>query len=68
MNFSELMRRAKTGDNEALTALYKMYLPLLIKNSLIEGEYSDELFESQLIVFWKCVREFDAENIVKKFF
>ena len=66
MNFSELMRRAKAGDEEALTALYRMYLPLLTKNSLIEGEYSDELFESQLIIFWKCVRKFDAENIVKE--
>lgn len=66
MIFLELIRQAKAGDEEALTALYRMYLPLLTKNSLIEGEYSDELFESQLIIFWKCVRKFDAENIVKK--
>ena len=58
MNFKDLLLRAKSGDNEALTELLLMYRPLLLKESIVDGVFDEDLFQELCIVFLKCVRRF----------
>ena len=58
MNFKDLLLRAKSGYNEALTELLLMYRPLLLKESIVDGVFDEDLFQELCIVFLKCVRKF----------
>lgn len=58
MNFRDLMLKAKTGDEKALTELLLMYRPLLLKESIVDGVFDEDLFQELCIVFLKCVRRF----------
>ena len=48
MNFKDLLLRAKSGDNEALTELLLMYRPLLLKESIVDGVFDEDLRASIL--------------------
>ena len=43
MNFKDLLLRAKSSDNEALTELLLMYRPLLLKESIVDGVFDEDL-------------------------
>lgn len=58
MNFKDLLLSAKSGDNKALTELLLMYRPLLLKESIVDGVFDEDLFQELCIVFLKCVRRF----------
>lgn len=58
MTFKNLLLLAKTGDEKALTELLMMYRPLLLKESIVDGIFDEDLFQELCIVFLKCVRRF----------
>ena len=58
MDFKKLLLQAKAGDDKALTELLLMYRPLLLKESIVDGEFKEDLFQDLCIVFLKCVRTF----------
>lgn len=58
MTFKNLLLRAKAGDEKALTELLMMYRPLLLKESIVDGVFDEDLFQELCIVFLKCVRSF----------
>lgn len=58
MTFKNLLLRAKAGDEKALTELLMMYRPLLLKESIVDGVFDEDLFQELCIVFLKCVRRF----------
>lgn len=58
MTFKNLLLQAKTGDEKALTELLMMYRPLLLKESIVDGVFDEDLFQELCIVFLKCVRRF----------
>ena len=43
MSFKELLIRAKAGDNEAKQEMLELYRPLLVKTSLINGCFDEDL-------------------------
>lgn len=58
MTFKNLLLLAKVGDEKALTELLMMYRPLLLKESIVDGIFDEDLFQELCIVFLKCVRRF----------
>lgn len=58
MIFRNLLLQAKAGDEKALTELLLMYRPLLLKESIVDGIFDEDLFQELCIVFLKCVRRF----------
>ena len=58
MNFKNLLLQAKAGDEKALTELLLIYRPLLLKESIVNGVFDEDLFQEFSIVFLKCVRKF----------
>ena len=65
MTFKELIKAAAEGDEKALNTLYHMYQPLIIKMSMLNDEFDEDLHQEQMICFWKCVKTF-YKNILNK--
>lgn len=59
MNFRECICAAKAGDNKAYLELLNMYYPLIMKASIIEGEFDEDLFQEQCIVLINCIALFE---------
>lgn len=58
MNFEELLLNAQAGGKQEITALLEMYQPLLIKTSIIDGVYDEDLYQELCITFLKCLNQF----------
>ena len=58
MNFREIFLQAKAGQETEVILLFEMYKPLLIKNSIINGRFDEDLYQELSITFLKCVQLF----------
>lgn len=58
MNFKELITRSKAGDQAATEAILNMYRPLLVKESLIDGLFDEDLFQELCITLLHCLVKF----------
>lgn len=58
MDFKELLKQAKIGNEQAIAEIMNMYRSLLIKNSIINGSYDEDLFQELSITLLKCIRQF----------
>ena len=58
MNFEEVLYRAQTGDKEAVLQILEMFRPLLIKNSLVNGRFDEDLYQELRLEVLKCIRGF----------
>lgn len=59
INFKELMIKAKRGENNAQEELLKMYQPLLLKKSIVNGVFDEDLYQELCIRFIQCIDKFD---------
>ena len=44
MTFEQMLRRAKGGDQEAVTSILLMYRPLLLKYAVTNGRLDEDLY------------------------
>lgn len=58
MNFEEVLFQAQMGNQEAILQIMEMFQPLLIKNSLINGRFDEDLYQELRIEVLKCIRDF----------
>lgn len=58
MRFKDLLLQAKTGNEKAVTELLMMYRPLLLKESIVEGVFDEDLYQELCIVFLRCIQRF----------
>ena len=58
MNFRELLALAKAGNEEAITELLRMYHPLLFQESIVDGEFDEDLYQELCIQFLYCIEKF----------
>ena len=61
MEFKELLIRAKRGENSAREQLLKMYEGFLVKKSIIEGVFNEDLYQELCYKFMLCVDKFEIE-------
>ena len=59
MRFKELLLQAKAGDEKAFGELLIMYRPLLLKESIVDGIFDEDLYQELCIVFMRCIDRFD---------
>ena len=57
-NFKELILKAQRGDHNEQEVLLGMYKPLLIKESVIDGVYDEDLYQELCYRFLVCVGRF----------
>lgn len=58
MNFEWLLRSAKAGNEDAITAILLMYRPLLLKYAIIDGVLDEDLYQELSIILLKAIRLF----------
>lgn len=58
MTFRETLIRAKLGDETAKLEILEKYKPMLIKNSILNGRFSEDLYQEQCLVLMKCINQF----------
>lgn len=58
MDFDELLVRSKMGDADALEAMYFLFRPLLLRKSIPNNVFEEDLFQMQCETLLKCVRGF----------
>ena len=58
MTFEELLVQAKEGDIRAREELFRMYRPLLIKNSMDNNMFDEDLFQELSAVLLQCIKKF----------
>lgn len=62
MSFREMLLRAKTGDEKAKLELLEKYKPLLIKNSILNGYFDEDLYQEQCLVLMRCINLFHISD------
>lgn len=58
MNFKELLLVAKSNEDYAIKKLLEMYKPLLVKESIVDGVFDEDLFQELQITFLHCIEKF----------
>ena len=54
--FRELLIKAQTGDNEAMTDILEMYMPLINKHSYVNGRLDEDLRQNILLEIVKSIK------------
>lgn len=58
MNFQELLKQAKSGNEDAILRLMDMYEPLLTNSSMLNDYVDEDLLQEQRITLLKCISMF----------
>ncbi|MBR4083301.1 MAG: helix-turn-helix domain-containing protein [Lachnospiraceae bacterium] len=58
MIFELLLRQAQKGDKEALEEIFQMYRPLLIKNSMDNNVFDEDLYQELSATLMNCIKKF----------
>ena len=58
MNFKELLLQAKAGRETSMISILEMYKPLLIKNSIINGRFDEDLYQELCVILVSCIHTF----------
>lgn len=58
MNFEELLLQARAGEERAVIGILELYKPLLIKASILNGSFDEDLYQELCIVLLKCINQF----------
>ncbi len=62
MNFEDILLRAKACDEDAIHTILEMYKPLLLKESIINGVFDEDLFQELRIIVLRCIERFDIQH------
>ena len=56
--FREILVRAQAGDNEAMTDILEMYIPLINKHSFVNVKLDEDLRQNILLQIVKSIKNF----------
>ena len=58
MRFDESLFKAKAGDMEAKTEIFVKYRPLLIKYSMVNRRFDEDLYQDFCEILIQCIYTF----------
>ncbi len=58
MDFETLLREAQDGNRKAQEEIFRMYRPLLIKNSMDRNVFDEDLYQELSATLLNCTRKF----------
>ena len=58
MNFKELLLRAQAGDPQAQEKVLSLYQPLLLKESVVNGSFDEDVYQELCITLLTCMKRF----------
>ena len=54
--FRELLIKAQAGDNETMTDILEMYMPLINKHSYVNGKLDEDLRQNIILEILKSIK------------
>jgi len=54
--FREMLIKAQSGDNEAMTDILEMYMPLINKHSYVNGKLDEDLRQNIILEILKSIK------------
>ena len=54
--FRKLLIKAQAGDNEAMTDILEMYMPLINKHSYVNGKLDEDLRQNIILEILKSIK------------
>lgn len=54
--FRDILIRAQAGDNEAMTDILEMYMPLINKHSYVNGRLEEDLRQNIILEILKSIK------------
>lgn len=61
MEFEELLFRAQQDEKIAIGKILAIYRPMLIRNSLIDGYFNEDLYQELVLETLKCIQYFKVK-------
>lgn len=58
MEFEELLLRAQVNDQRAKETLLSLYQPLLMKESIVNGIFDEDLYQELCVTLLNCIKHF----------
>ena len=58
LNFKELLLRAQAGEQRAQEKLLLLYQPLLMKESVVNGFFDEDVYQELCVTLLTCIRRF----------
>lgn len=58
MNFMLLLHQAQEGNATAISEIFEMYNPLLIKNAVVDGVFDEDLYHELVKDLLTCIQRF----------
>lgn len=58
MNFEQLLTQAQCGNSAALEEILTRYKPLLVKESICNGFFDEDLYQELCITLINCIHKF----------
>ena len=58
MNFEMLLSQAQKGDKASQEEIFRMYRPLLIKNSMDNNVFDEDLYQELSATLINCIKKF----------
>ena len=56
MDFKELLIRAQADDPQAKEKLPTLYQPLLMKSSVVNGVFAEDIYQELCVTLLKCIK------------
>lgn len=58
MNFEDILFKAKQRDMKAIEQLLEMFRPMLIRNSLVNGRFDEDMYQELVLETLRCIKSF----------
>lgn len=58
MEFKEVLFYAQQGKKCAMEQIIEIYRPMLVRYSLVNGKFNEDLHQELLIEILKCIKSF----------
>ena len=58
MNFKDILPQVQAGRETAVEELLTRYRPLLVKESIYDGVFDEELYQELCLILLKCIHTF----------
>lgn len=58
MNFIELLLRAQNGEEQSAQAILDMYKPLLVRESVLDGVFDEDMYQELCLTLLYCIKKF----------
>lgn len=60
----KVVEMAQEGDQKSLEMLLKLFSPLIVKHSCIEGEFNEDCFQELSIRLINCIGKFQVPKFL----